>query len=164
MEKIYQANGFLDCIIHESNNFEKYAALLKVDTPLIIRGRISGDEERKSMRAEQIIPLKDAHSYYKKIVISFNSDRLPEKDLKSLHSLLETNKGPCEVWFKINGMKNCRNFRSRSIMINPDPELLTKIKSIVGPASLQIYGRIYDNKASKGSKRHNMAKKGMMRP
>lgn len=134
-------DGSIDIFIF-SDNFEKYGSLLKVDTPLIIRGRISGDEERKSMRAEQIIPLKDAHSYYRKIVISFNSDQLPEKNLENLHSLLETNKGPCEVWFKINGKKDCRNFRSRSIKINPDPEVLTEIRNIVGPTSLQIYGRI----------------------
>lgn len=134
-------DGAIDIFIF-SDNFEKYAPLLKVDAPLIIRGRVSGDEERKSMRAEQIILLKDARNYYKRVVISFDRGQLPDKNLKDLHEILDANKGPCEVWFKINGKMECRNLRSRSIKINPAPNVLDQIKGIVGPGSLQIYGSI----------------------
>lgn len=134
-------DGAIDIFIF-SDNFEKYAPLLTVDTPLIIRGRVSGDEERKSVRAEQIIPLKDARNYYKKVVISLDRAQLPDRNLKDLQKVLDANKGSCEVWFKINGKMECRNFRSRSIRINPAPEVLDQIKGIVGPSSLHIYGSI----------------------
>jgi DNA polymerase-3 subunit alpha len=134
-------DGAIDIFVF-SDNFDKYAPLLTIDTPLIIRGRVSGDEERKSMRAEQIIPLKDARNYYKKVVISFDRSRLPDRNLEDLHRILDENKGPCEVWFKINGKMECKNLRSRSIKINPTSEVLDQIKGIVGPGALQIYGSI----------------------
>ena len=94
------------------------------------------------MRAESVISFKDARSYYKKLFINFESDRLPEEDLKRLFDVLNNNKGECEVWFKINGKTDCRRFRSRSIKINPEPSVLMEIKNIIGDAALQIYGQI----------------------
>ncbi len=134
-------DGAIDVFIF-SDNFEKYSHLLKVDMPLIIKGRISGDEDRKSMRAKNIILFKDARNYYKKVFINFNCDELPEDDLKRLFEVLNNNKGECEVWFKINGKTECRRFRSRTIKINPEPNVLGQIKNIVGAISLKIYGQI----------------------
>jgi DNA polymerase-3 subunit alpha len=133
--------GAIDVFVF-SDNFEKYSALLKIDTPLIIKGRISGDEDRKSIRAEHIIPLEQARDHYKKIYINFNSNSLPEENLKQLYEIISSNKGNCEVWFKVNGTKNCRKFRSRTMKIKPEPGVLNKIKNIVGDMSLKIYGRI----------------------
>lgn len=134
-------DGAIDIFVF-SDNFEKYSPLLKADMPLIIKGRLSGEEERKSMRAESVISFKEARSYYKKLFINLESDRLPEEDLKRLFDVLNDNKGECEVWFKINGKTDCRRFRSRSIKINPEPSVLMEIKNIIGDASLQIYGQI----------------------
>lgn len=133
--------GAIDVFIF-SDNFEKYSHLLKVDNPLIIKGRISGDEDRKSIRAENIIPFKYARNYYKKIFIYFNSDKLPDDDLKQLYEIINNNKGKCEVWFNVNGEKNCRKFRSRTMKIKPEPKVLNKIKDIVGDMSLKIHGQI----------------------
>ncbi|HEC79088.1 MAG TPA: DNA polymerase III subunit alpha [candidate division WOR-3 bacterium] len=133
--------GSIDVFIF-SDNFEKYAPLLKIDTPLIIKGKISGDEDRKSIRAEHVVLFKDARNYYKKIFINFNTDTLPQENLKHLRELLEANRGECEVWFKINGKEESRNFRSKSIKISPAPHVLAQIKEIVGEVSLKIYGRI----------------------
>ncbi len=134
-------DGAIDIFVF-SENFEKYSPLLKVDMPLIIKGRLSGEEERKSMRAEYVISFKEARNYYRKVFINFDSDRLAEQDLRRLFDVLNDNKGECEVWFKINGKTDCRRFRSRSIKINPEPNVLKKIKNIIGDASLQIYGQI----------------------
>lgn len=134
-------DGAIDIFIF-SDNFEKYSRLLKVDMPLIIKGRLSGEEDRKSMRAEYIVSFKEARNYYKKVFINFNSERIPEDGLKRLLDVLNENKGECEVWFKINGEADCRRFRSRSIKINPEPHVLNQIKNIIGDGSLQIYGQI----------------------
>jgi hypothetical protein len=110
--------------------------------PLIIKGRISGDEERKSVRAEDIVQFKDARNYYKKVFINCNNDALAETDLKELQKLMSSNRGECEVWFKINGKNEQRRVRSRSFKIKPLPEVLDKIRNIVGSTSLKIYGKI----------------------
>jgi len=133
--------GAIDVFIF-SDNFEKYSHILKIDTPLIIKGRISGDEDRRSVRAEQIVLFQEASNYYEKIFINFNTDTLPEEDLKDLYEVMNTHKGECEVWFKVNGKKDCRKFRSRTMRIKPEHAVISKIKTIVGEMSLQIFGKI----------------------
>lgn len=133
--------GAIDVFIF-SDNFDKYSHILKVDTPLIIKGRISGDEDRKSIRAENIILFKEARHHYKKIYINIDSNKLPEHDLKKLYELINNNKGECEIWFKVNGKEESRKFRSRTMKIKPEPKVIDKIKDIVGDMSLNIYGKI----------------------
>jgi DNA polymerase-3 subunit alpha len=133
--------GAIDVFIF-SDNFDKYSHILKVDTPLIIKGRISGDEDRKSIRAENIILFKEARHHYKKIYINIDSNKLPEHDLKKLYELINDNKGECEIWFKVNGKEESRKFRSRTMKIKPEPKVIDKIKDIVGNMSLNIYGKI----------------------
>ena len=134
-------DGSIDVFVF-SEQFEKNAQVLKIDTPIIIKGKISGDEDRKSLRAEHIVLFREAKTHYKKIYISFDSASCSEKQLKNLHELLAKNQGQCEVWFKVNGEDQCRNIRSRSIKINPEADVLTEIKNIVGADALRIIGRI----------------------
>ncbi|MBN2619785.1 DNA polymerase III subunit alpha [candidate division WOR-3 bacterium] len=133
--------GSIDVFIF-SDQFEKYAPMLKVDTPIIIKGRIGGDEDRKSLRAEHILLFKDARSCYEKIFISFNGTQYSEAELNNLKDLIVNNEGDCEVWFKINGESTSRNFRSRSMKINPESDVLNEIRSILGPDALRIIGKI----------------------
>jgi hypothetical protein len=67
---------------------------------------------------------------------------MPDQDLQRLHKIIDDNKGECEVWFKLNGTKECRKFRSRTMKINPDPEVINEIKNIVGDTGLRIYGEV----------------------
>lgn len=134
-------DGSIDVFVF-SDNFDRYSQFLQVDTPLIVKGRISGDDDRRSIRAADILLLKNARDYYKKIFINFNTSDLPNEDLKQLHEIISNNEGECEVWFKLNGTKDCRKFRSRTMKINPDPDVLNKIKGIVGDMGVRIYGRI----------------------
>jgi DNA polymerase-3 subunit alpha len=133
--------GFIDVFVF-SEHFEKHAHLLKKDTPMIIKGRISGDEDRKSLRAEEIVLFKNARDYYKKLFIDCDDNALAEDDLRQLHELIKDNKGQCEIWFKINGTNECRRVRSRTLKVKPTPEVIDKIRDIVGDVGLQIYGRI----------------------
>jgi DNA polymerase-3 subunit alpha len=125
-----------------SDYFERYSSLLKVDSPLIIKGRISGEEDRKSIRADEIISLKDAWKYYKKVFLNLNNHDVDETMMKGLCDLINDNKGECEVWIKVNNDTESKKFRSRTMKINPDSEVLNKIKLILGDHGLKIYGKI----------------------
>ena len=109
---------------------------------MIIKGRISGEEDRKSIRAEDIIALKDAKKYYKKIFINVNEHSIDEGTLKQLCSLINDNQGSCEVWFRVNNDKESKKFRSRTLKINPDSDVLNQIKGMLGKDGIKIYGRI----------------------
>ena len=125
-----------------SDYFERYSSLLKVDSPVIIKGRISGEEDRKSIRADEIIPLKDAWRYYRKVFLNLNNHDVDEKTMKQLCDLINENKGDCEVWIKLNNDTESKKFRSRTMKINPDSQVLDKIKHILGEEGLRIYGKI----------------------
>ena len=133
--------GTIDVFVF-AKNFEQYSHMLKKDTPLIIKGRISGEEDRRSMRAEGVVLFKEARNYYKKIFINFNAEELPEDKLKQLYELVNSNRGECEVWFKVNDDTKCRKIRSRTMKIKPEPYVLNKIRDIIGNNTLKIYGRI----------------------
>lgn len=133
--------GSIDVFVF-SDQFEKYATMLKVDMPIIIKGKIGGDEDRKSLRAEHILLFKNARLCYKKIFLSFDGAQYSEVELNNLKDLIVNNQGECEVWFKINGEDKSRNFRSRSMKINPDYDVLNRIRSILGPDALRIIGQI----------------------
>lgn len=134
--------GAIDVFVF-SEQFEKYSHILKKDALLIIKGRISGEEDRRSIRAEGIILLKEARNYYKKVFINVNSTELPEDKLKQLHDLVNNNKGECEVWFRVNGENNeCWKIRSRTMKVKPEPEVLSKIRDIIGNNAIKIYGKI----------------------
>ncbi|UCG91896.1 MAG: DNA polymerase III subunit alpha [candidate division WOR-3 bacterium] len=134
--------GTIDVFVF-SEHFEQYSHILKKDTPIVIKGRISGEEDRRSIRAEGIVLFKEARNYYKKVFINVNSSELPEDKLKQLHDLVNNNKGECEVWFKVNGENNeCWKIRSRTMKVKPEPDVLSKIRNIVGTNAIKIYGRI----------------------
>ncbi len=138
---IEDLEGSVDVFVF-SENFQRYSRFLKNDIPLIIKGRISGEEDKQSIRAEQIIRFKDAHNYYKKILIHFDNN-FPEEKLKKLYELIERYQGDCEVWFRVNNNgKDVRNIRSRTMRIKPDNIVLKQIKEIVGEDSVQIYGQV----------------------
>jgi DNA polymerase-3 subunit alpha len=125
-----------------SDYFERYSSLLKVDSPLIVKGRISGEEDRKSIRADEIVSLKDAWKYYKKVFLNLNNHEIDEKTMMQLCDLINENKGDCEVWIKLNNDTESKKFRSRTMKINPDSQVLNKIKLILGDQGLKIYGKI----------------------
>lgn len=125
-----------------SDYFERYSGLLKIDNPLIVKGRISGEEDRKSIRADEVISLNDAWKYYKKVFLNLNGHEVDENVMKRLCDLINGNKGECEVWIKINNDKETKKFRSRTMKINPDSEVLGKIKDILGDQGVKIYGKI----------------------
>jgi len=125
-----------------SDYFERFSPLLKIDNPLIVKGRISGEEDRKSIRADEIISLKDAWKYYKKIFLNFDGHSVNEDVLKQVCDLINGSKGNCEVWIKVNNDKESKKFRSRTMKISPDAEMLGKIKNILGNEGLKIYGKI----------------------
>jgi hypothetical protein len=62
--------------------------------------------------------------------------------LKQLCDLINGNQGSCEVWFKVNNDKESKKFRSRTMKINPDSDVLTRIKDILGEEGIKIYGKI----------------------
>jgi len=131
-----------------SEPFDRFSPHLKIDNPVIIRGRLAGEDERRNITADQVIPFSQARNYIKKVYIDYRNTNAPEK-LDSLHELINKNPGECEIWFKVGNGSECRSIRSRTLKINPDPEVLKQIKDIVGENSIKIIAKIDDYRNNK---------------
>ncbi len=133
-------DGTIDIFVF-SEPFERYSSLLKIDTPVIIKGRISGEEERRNITADQILPFTQARNCFKKIYIDYRENNSSEK-LATLYDIVNKNQGECEVWFKVGNGQDSKNIRSRSFKINPDPQIIKQIQEIVGEAAVKIIAKI----------------------
>lgn len=133
-------DGAIDVFVF-SESFERFSSLLKIDTPIIIKGRVAGEEERKNITADQIIHFSHARNYYKMICIDYHEANSAEK-LTSLYEIINQNQGDCEIWFKIGNGKTSKNIRSRSFKINPEPQIIKQIQNIVGENSVKIITKI----------------------
>jgi DNA polymerase-3 subunit alpha len=143
-----------------SEPFDRFSPYLKIDNPVIIRGRLSGEDERRNITADQVIPFSQARNYFKKIFIDYRGNNSTEK-LKLLYDLISKNQGECEIWFKVGNGSDCKNIRSRSLKINPDAEVLKQIREIVGENAIKVIAKIDENRTKKPFYNDYKGKKGV---
>ncbi|MCX7995165.1 MAG: DNA polymerase III subunit alpha [candidate division WOR-3 bacterium] len=137
---IEDLEGNIDVFVF-ADHFEKYRGLLKEDNLLVVKGAVFGEEEKKKLKAEFICSLQEVYNYYQKIVIECRDLEIQPEKLKSLYDLMDKYRGECEVWFQILDSDGFKSIRSRSIKINPRPEVLSKIREIFGESALKIIRR-----------------------
>ncbi len=138
---IEDLDGMIDVFVF-ADVYAQFGAMLKKETPLLIKGWVSGEEDKKSLKASNIIPISMASNYYKKIIIDCDKERIKEVHLKSFYELVNKYRGECEIWFRIEDESQAIKIRSRSLKINPQPEVLERIREIFGVDSLKILGGI----------------------
>ncbi len=132
--------GNMDVFIF-ADQFEKYAQLLKEDNILIVKGSVFGEEEKKKLKAEFLCPFNEVYNYYQRIIIECKTSEMQSEKLKAFYDLINNYRGECEIWFVVPDYNGVRNFRSRSLKINPKPEVLLKIKELFGDSALRIFGK-----------------------
>lgn len=120
-----------------ADQYEKNATLLKEDTILIIKGVVFGEEDKKKIKGEQIYRLEDVYRYYRRIFIECKKGINTDK-LKKFQELINKYQGDCEVWFMVPDANGAKNIRSRSLKIDPQPEVLSKIRELFGQDALRI--------------------------
>ncbi len=134
-------DGAVDVFIF-ADQYERFVQLLKPDRLLVIRGSVFGEEDKKKLKAEQLFPLEDIYNHYKQLTIECKNEGILLGKLKEFQSLINQYRGECEVWFVVQDSNGCRNIRSRTMKINPVPEVLSKIREIFGDSALRIRGKI----------------------
>ncbi|MEO0155520.1 MAG: DNA polymerase III subunit alpha [candidate division WOR-3 bacterium] len=132
--------GNIDVFVF-ADQFERYINLLKEDNILIIKGSVFGEEEKKKIKAEFICPFNEVYNYYQKILIECKVSEIQSDKLKAFYELINNYRGECEIWFMVPDSNGFKNIRSRSLKINPKPEVLSKIKELFGNNALKIIGK-----------------------
>ncbi|MGQ9533947.1 MAG: DNA polymerase III subunit alpha [bacterium] len=122
-----------------ADQYEKNTSLLKKDMVLVIKGTVFGEEEKKKIKCEQILRLQDVYCHYQRICIQCRE--IKSDKLKEFQELITRHQGECEVWFMVPDANGVKNIRSRSLKIDPQPEVLSKIREIFGQDALRIVAK-----------------------
>lgn len=133
-------DGVIDVFIF-ADQFERFMHLLKEDNLLIIKGSVFGEEEKKKIKAEFIYHINEIYNHYQKILIECKTSEIQSEKLKTFYELINNYRGECEVWFMVPDTNGIKNIRSRTLKIDPKPEVISKIREIFGENSLKIIGR-----------------------
>ncbi len=130
-------DGEVDVFIF-ADQYEKNSSLLREEVLLVIKGSVFGEEDKKKIKGEQIYQLEQIYRYYQRICIECKTNEIQSDKLKELQELINKYKGECEVWFRLPDANGSRSIRSRSLKIDPQPEVLSRICEIFGQDVLRI--------------------------
>lgn len=131
-------DGTVDAFVF-ADQYEKDVGLLKEDSVLVIKGSVFGEEEKKKIKVEQIFRLQDVYRHYQRIFIQCRE--IQSDKLKEFQELINRHQGNCEVWFIVPDANGAKNIRSRSLKIDPQPEILSKIRELFGQDALRIVAK-----------------------
>ena len=126
-----------------SNEFDKFAALLKVDNVIYFTGRYSKRDRGNSMivtNMERVENLREKFQDRLRLRLDIVTDGLTNEDLNQMQTLFELNKGTTMVKMAVHSKEanapikmNVRNF-----VVEPNDELLKGLKDVLGEESVEL--------------------------
>ena len=134
--------GKADCIVF-ADAFQKYAALLKVGSIVMMIGKNDGNEEAIKVIVNEIIDIDDVRKKYAKaIVINLNLDIVKEKEVFELVKLIERNQGKCQCLFNLtgSGLDNNSIYLTRKYTVDPSRQFTDAVKKLLGPETVHLRG------------------------
>ncbi len=133
-------NGTVEAITF-ADIYERFNKIIHIDNPVFVKGRVScrGEEDGKIL-VEDISFLKglmDRKS--SSINIRFEAEKTKKADIEDLKNLAVQYKGNCNLILHIyDKNKNSRLIRSGSIKVNPNKELIEKLRNKHGEENVWI--------------------------
>jgi DNA polymerase-3 subunit alpha len=124
-----------------SDLFTKIAASLKKEECYLLKGRVSVEEEGKPPKVilEDVIPLESFNpSTIKELLLKIDISLMTEEKLDELMHFLLENPGDAYLKFEIRKGDKKKLFRSRTIKVSLDPEVLLGIEKIIGEKSIAL--------------------------
>ncbi|MFV1884599.1 MAG: DNA polymerase III subunit alpha [Balneola sp.] len=126
-----------------SNEFDKFAALLKVDNVIYFTGRYSKRDRGNSMivtNMERVENLREKFQDRLRLKLDIVTEGLTNEDLSQMQTLFELNKGTTMVKIAVHSKEanapikmNVRNF-----VVEPNDELLKGLKDVLGEESVEL--------------------------
>jgi DNA polymerase-3 subunit alpha len=122
----------------------------KLETPLIVKGRVSHKEgEKPKLSAQSLLPFSEAHSLITSMVVELNLVGLDETVLLTLKERLVAYPGACSVFFHIheNQKEKGNNskkkvIRLREMKVMPTAELINELRELVGVEAVYLHGSV----------------------
>ncbi len=96
--------GSIEVVLY-SNEYQKFAELIKPDAVIMMRGRVDRTREEPSFKATEMFTLETAQKKLtREVLIQSNSMKLDEATITQLHELLKTHKGSTPVKLELNDL------------------------------------------------------------
>jgi DNA polymerase-3 subunit alpha len=134
--------GIIEIVIF-SDTFDKYREFLKVDSPVMISGKIDrrNEDENPKLICEDVYPLSKVRDIFTKSVgISFDTDKISENLLNKVIELFIKYKGDCGVYVRVRNGYGDVVMRSRRYSAQPSIKLISELRSILGKENVWIKG------------------------
>jgi DNA polymerase-3 subunit alpha len=123
-----------------SDVYESSRELIEADRVILVEGRVSERNGRKSLRAESAMPMDQARTQLTKSVdLLLPYEKINEEVLDQLLVLCQRYSGPCELRLHVqnDGQKDAV-VRSRTIKVNPCDDLLKAVDHLIGPKRARL--------------------------
>jgi len=124
--------------------YQASQASLKVDEPVLVKGRVEAGEDKAKLLASEIIHLKEIrHRTAKKMVITIPIPMLEKQTIQELHSLLEANRGKCSVRFDLVQPQRFQvSIKPNAyIKVTPTKELIDRLEEMFGKGAVTLVTR-----------------------
>jgi len=128
-------------IIVFSSVYEKYRDLLQPDAMITVSGRTNTreDEETKIL-CDEVVPLDQVWEQYgKNLYLSMQLMGVDDPLLNQVTEIIKQNPGSCNLFIKLQLPEHKRQtIRSRKLKVKPTPDLMTKLRTLLGQDNVWI--------------------------
>jgi hypothetical protein len=111
--------------------YAEAAPLLAVDEPLLVRGKVSVQDEEVSVRAESLRSLSQFRAEKAKKLTLPLERALPEESLRTLVGLLSQHRGDCALRLEIAAANGARVTLNPGLAIKPSDDLMDELEQIL---------------------------------
>jgi DNA polymerase-3 subunit alpha len=130
-------------IVVFSDPFERYRPLIKIDSMIMVRGRINQrGEEKPKLLCEEIYLLENVkESFTKSIGLRIASPQSNDQVLEPVLNILRTNSGLVPVYITYRQSEREEIFmKSKKFQIHPTHELIQQLRQILGKENVWLNG------------------------
>jgi len=122
--------------------FRTTSPILRVDTPVLIRGALDKTDERLKIRASGVTSLENhEHNALSAVHVHLRASELSKERLVTLREILEHNSGDCEVLLHLTFPQVTSEVvitASPHLMVNPSDEMKRRVDRLFGPHTMKI--------------------------
>jgi DNA polymerase-3 subunit alpha len=131
-------------LIAFSDCYAKYRHLIQVDQMVFIQGKLDRRDNRDepNVIVQEICSIQDAPLLFaKRLCIHFNPENIQSGELDRIKYILSKYPGDCPIYFSvIEAGEQKFLLKSKQVKIQPNPELIIDLKSILGDDNVNLEG------------------------
>jgi DNA polymerase-3 subunit alpha len=130
-------------VIVFSKTYASYGELIQQDSLILISGRTNTrEDEQTKILCEEVVPLSEVWEHYgKNLYLTMDALGVDDPILSQVTEILEQNPGKCNLFINLR-MPEAKEqvIRSKKLKVNPAPEVIFKLRDILGRENVWMEG------------------------